>query len=245
MLGYQFSIGSPLAVITLALTLSAFTLGGRSLHRFRKVSVQSWAESGLSPRLDRYGPFEVVVFEDTRLRALSVPGRAGRRGQVHLTTGLLGALLPEQLDVVCAHEEAHLRLAHHRYLGVATTVEGAMWFWPPSKSSARVLRRALERSADECAAGDSVRVRAQLASALLTVAVEIDRPVLAAFSALDGLVERVAAMHEPTAKGNATWWWPFIIVPGIVLAVVSFYALTRVGRGAYCWVTMPGGCHLR
>jgi len=244
MFGLAFSIGSPFALLTMATTLSITVLGARALWRFRQMSRHSWVESVVGKRLPRSAQFEVVVLESPLARALSVPGSADRPGQVLLTTGLVDALPPEELDLVFAHEEAHLALGHHRYLALAAMIEGSMWGWPPAKASTRALRLALERWADEIAAGDSVEFRSRLASALVAVAVDAHRPVLAAFSALEGLVERLAAMREPSGTRVPVLWWPVLLVPGVVFGAVSLYALARLGGSAYCVVSMPTGCHL-
>lgn len=243
MFGIAFSIGSPFAVATMTITVLILVLAFRALRRTRQVSRQSWVESVVGQRLRRNDHFEVVVLESPLARALSVPGSSERRGQVLLTTGLVEALDDDELELVCAHEEAHLGFAHHRYLALAATIEGSMWCWPPAKASARALRLSLERWADECAAGDSGQARSRLASALLAVAVDVQRPALAAFSALDGLVERMAAMREPTSKRVPALWWPLLVLPGVILGAVSLYAFARLGRSAYCVVSMPTGCH--
>ncbi len=245
MFGHLFSSGSPLAFLFLGVTVSSVVLGARALRRYRRTVRRSWVEASVGRRLEPSGPFEVVLLDDARPRALSVPGSAGRPGQVLLTTGLRDALPPDQLDLVRAHEEAHLRLAHHRYLALAMAVDGAMWCWPPAKASARALRRAQARGADASARGKAEDVRARLASALLTVAAEAERPVLAAFSAMDGLVERMAAMGAPATARMPALWWPVLVVPGVVLGVVALYTLARLGHSAYCLVSMLGGCHLR
>jgi hypothetical protein len=245
MFGHLLPGGPPVALAVLGVTASSLALGVVALRRSRQTAKRSWVQPGLGARLTCGGPFETVVLDDSRPRALSVPGTMGRRGQVLLTTGLVRSLRSDELEVVCAHEEAHLRLSHHRYLALAAAIEGAMWWWRPAKASARALRLALERWADEVAAGRAEGARACLASALLTVAAEGERPLLAAFSVLDGLVERVSAMSVPPA-GMAVrpFWWPVLLLPGLLLGAIALYALSRLGHSAYCLLTMPGGCHL-
>jgi len=244
MLGHLIPGGSPLGLVALGLTVSMLALGAHDLHRSRRVAKRSWVEAGVGQRLRRGGPFEVVVLDDTRPRALSVPSTSGRWPQVLLTTGLVCALGAAELDLVCAHEGAHLRLGHGRYLAVAGMIERALWFWPPAKASAGSLRLGLERWADEAAAGSAPVARERLRSALLAVAMEGERPTLAAFSALDGLVVRLSAMSAPAPARVPAIWWAVLLLPGLLLGAAAFYALGRLGHAGYCLVSMPGGCHL-
>jgi len=245
MLGHLVPSGSVLALTALAVTASALVLGVRAVQHSHRAAKRSWVEPTVGIRLQRHGSFETVLLDDARPGAVSVPGTTGRPSQVLLTTGLFDALSRPEVDLVCAHEEAHLRLAHHRYLALATAVEQAMWFWPPAKASAQALRLALERWADEAAAGSKPLARSRLRSALLMVAVDGERPALAAFSALDGLIERLAAMSEPEAATVSAIWWPVLLLPGLLLGAVAFFALARLGHGAYCLLSMPGSCRLR
>jgi hypothetical protein len=244
-LGHLIPAGSTLALPVIGVTLTALVLGVRALHSAHQTAKRSWVEPGVGVRLPRGTPFEVVVLEDSRLRALSVPSTMGRRSQVLLTTGLLDAVSSAELDLVCAHEEAHLRLAHSRYLALAGAVERAMWFWPPVKASARALRLALERWADEAATGSVPLARARLRSALLTVAVDGECPTLAAFSALDGLVERLTAMSEPDGATVSATWWPVLLFPGLLLGAAALFALGQLGHDTYCLLSMTAGCGMR
>jgi len=244
MLGYSPTIGPYISSVALALTVSMVVLGGRSLRRFRDVVERSWLETVVGQRFVSKDSYEIVVLDSPLARAHSVPGRGGRPGQIHFTTGLIKTLASDELELVRAHEEAHLGHGHHRYLALAVMVEGSMWFWAPARSSTGALRLSLERWADETAAGENMSSRSRLASALFVVAAEVQRPALAAFSALDGLLERVAAMREPTRKQLPILWWLIIFVPGVSLMAVSLYEITRLGASAYCLVSMPGSCHL-
>ena len=244
MLGHLIPSGSVVAWGVLGVSASVLLIAAHSLHRWRCITERSWLEPGVARRLHRHGAHEVVVLDHSRPRAVSVPGRRGRPGQVVVTRGLLDSLSPAELELVCAHEAAHLRLGHGRYLALATAVERAMWFWPPAKASCRALRLALERWADETAAGEDPVARARLRGALLAVAVESAEPTLAAFSALDGLAERLSAMSEPTGASVPALWWPVLLVPGLVLGVISAFALAHLGQGAYCALSMPHSCTL-
>ena len=217
-------------------------LGADSSHATNR---RSWMEPGVGTRLTRPAPFEFVLLTDDRPHALSVPATSGRSNQVLLTTGLVKALTPHELDLVCAHEEAHLRHGHWRYLAPAVAIERGVWFWPPARASAQTLRVALERWADEVAAGDEQISRARLRSALVTVASEGEFSRLAAFSGLDGLIERLSAMSEPTGATASVAWLPMLLLPGLALGGVASLAIAQLGHAAYCVLSMAGSCSLR
>lgn len=244
MLGHVIPSGSVIAWGVLGITASVLLIAARSLHRSRCVVQRSWVEPSVARRLDGQGAHEVVVLDLSCPQAMSVPGSKGRPGQVVVTSGLLDSLSPAELDLVCAHEAAHLQLGHGRYLALATAIERAIWFWPPAEASCRALRLALERWADETAVGQDPVARERLRGALLAVAVDGAEPALAAFSALDGLFERLSAMSEPAGASVPALWWPLMLSPGLALGIVAIFALAHLGSGAYCVLSMPHSCTL-
>lgn len=220
----------------LLVTLSVLIRGALSLWKGRRGAKDAWVEPSVGVRLSQIRSCEVVVLPDPRPLALSVPGSRSRPGQVLLTAGLVDALSADQIDLVCAHETAHLQLAHGRYLAMASAVERGAWFWPPARASARTLRIALERWADETAAGSVPHARIRLRSALLAVAGAADVPLLAAFSSLGGLAERLSAMSAPPPGGLRSPWWPVLLLPGLVLGAIAVFILVRLGLVGYCLV---------
>lgn len=85
------------------------------------------------------------VLDDARMIAVAVPGDPGC---VVVSRGLLEVLGPRERQVVFAHERAHLRLGHHRYLRAVSLAAAAV---PPLSAIASRVRTATERSADEAA----------------------------------------------------------------------------------------------
>lgn len=245
MFGHLVTNRSPLAFIVLSFTASAVVLGIRAMRSARQIAAAAWVEPGVGGRLLRGGTTEFVVLEDDRARAISVPGTLRRPHQVLLTSSLVATLSTDELELVCAHEEEHLRLKHHRQLMLALTVERSMWFWPPVAGSVRALRLALERVADEASTGKEPQARARLRSALLAVAIAGGPSALAAFSPLDGLMERVTAMSEPRSRTISPLRWGALFIPGLVIGAVALFAAVRLGHGAYCLLTMPESCKLR
>lgn len=80
--------------------------------------------------------------------AFAVPGR---HGGVVVGDGLLSLLDADETAAVLAHERAHLRLHHHRFVVVALACAAAL---PVLAPVARRVRFATERWADEVAAAE-------------------------------------------------------------------------------------------
>lgn len=104
---------------------------------------------------------EVIASEEPI--AFAVPGRPGG---VVIGSALLSRLDPDERSAVLAHENAHLRLHHHRYVHTVEICAAAFPFLVPL---ARQVRFATERWADETAAGD-IGSRRTLARAIARVA---------------------------------------------------------------------------
>ncbi|QNJ91406.1 M48 family metalloprotease [Mycolicibacterium fluoranthenivorans] len=104
----------------------------------------------------------VVIVEDDRPDAFAVPGRAG--GLIVLTTGLTAVMTAAERRAVIDHERAHLRQRHHFHV---QAVELAACINPLLRPWTRVVRLAVERSADEHAArggrGNAARAIARAA----------------------------------------------------------------------------------
>jgi hypothetical protein len=239
MLGNLYPGGTVSTTVAAVLVLSAVGLGGRALIHAHRCVQHARAGSSASTSVGRHGLFEILMVPDDRRFAMSVPGRCG--GQMLISRGAVDALSPSELQLVCAHEAAHLRLGHRRYLVLAVLVEEAFWFWPPTKGSTRTLRLALERWADEVAAGDSSESRGRLRGALLIVAGVTPPASMAAFSAVDGFMERLNALEVSPRRAHPGWWF-LVLAPGILVGLVTVYAGSRLGHQAYCLMTMPGRC---
>lgn len=106
------------------------------------------------------GSHDLVVIPTDRPVAYSV---SGRLPQIVISNGLRQTLDAEVLGFVIDHERAHLRARHRRALVVATIVEGLVPFLPGAAKSAAALRIAVERAADEEAAGSEPGRRRRLA----------------------------------------------------------------------------------
>lgn len=85
------------------------------------------------------------IVDDDKLIAFAVPGDPGC---VVVSRGLLDRLQPRERKVVFAHERAHLRLGHHRYIYASELATALVPFLAPLSAQ---IRLATERSADEAA----------------------------------------------------------------------------------------------
>ena len=121
--------------------------------------------------------------------AMAVPGR---RGGIVLSRGLRSSLSGRELQVVIAHEQAHLRYRHHRYLAASSICTAALPFLRRVDDN---LRFAIERWADEAAAS-KVRDRQLVARTIARVALPpTGTRVTPALSDV-GVVARVEALLE-------------------------------------------------
>ncbi|OXM59713.1 M56 family metallopeptidase [Amycolatopsis vastitatis] len=136
-------VNVPLA-IGCGLLLSALGLA------FTRTAVRyaRWSRA-LTRELDEHDPAAgIIILRGKEPVAFSAPGRGGR---IAISSGMLDALTPAERDALLAHERAHLRLRHHRFL-IAITLAAALN--PLLRPLCSAARFALERWADEAAAQD-------------------------------------------------------------------------------------------
>lgn len=121
--------------------------------------------------------------------AVTLPGRAG---QIVMSSAMVDLLDDSEQRIVIAHERAHARYRHDRYLLVAEVIVAAL---PPLRALAKRITYSIERWADEAAAavcGD----RQLVAITLGKVALHSSPPTVAGFSGL-GVASRMSALLEP------------------------------------------------
>ncbi|HEX8870482.1 MAG TPA: M56 family metallopeptidase, partial [Lentzea sp.] len=167
-------------------------LGGAFIRT--TVRYARW-NGALTRELDEHNPIAgVIILRGEQPVAFSAPGRGGK---IAISTGMLDALAPAERGALLAHERAHLRLGHHRFL-VAVTLAAALN--PLLRPLCSAARFALERWADEAAAahiGDRVVMAKAVAKAALAGKAE---PGFA-LSATGGPVpRRVAALLAAPAR---------------------------------------------
>jgi hypothetical protein len=131
----------------------------------------------------------IQVAHSHRPYAVTLPGRAG---QIVISTAMVELLDDDEQRIVIAHEEAHARFRHDRYLLTAELAAAAL---PPLRPLSRRVTYSIERWADEAAAavcGD----RRLVAVTLGKVALQTHPATVAAFAGL-GVAARMGALLEP------------------------------------------------
>ena len=135
------------------------------------------------------GSGRLEIVDSKRCFAYAVPTRVGC---VVVSTGLLEPLSRDERRAVFAHERAHLRLGHHRYLLAVELSQAVLPFLRPLGAQ---IRHATERAADEAAAS-VVADRHVVARAISAVALA---PSFSAVPSLGGgsVTRRVEALLWP------------------------------------------------
>jgi hypothetical protein len=114
--------------------------------------------------------------------------------QVVLSEGLVSKLGEAELQLLLRHEAVHLQRNDEKIFIALAAIKAALKWLPLVASSVAITRAAIERSADEMAAGQGPQ-RLQLASALMKAATPGVPAALTAFSSAYSLMERVDAMN--------------------------------------------------
>ena len=148
-------------------------------------------EPGIGRHLPK-GDIEVVVLPTEEHLAYS---RQGVPGQIVISEGTIDVLTDPELDVLIQHEKAHLERRHEPVLRCLIALRRVYGWMPGLWTSVDVARLAIERDADELAAGTVMSKRAALAEALLSLSVRSLPDVLPAFAGCDALDERIAWMR--------------------------------------------------
>lgn len=193
----------------------------RARRSHRTFHIEGWLGEHTT-----FGAHELVVLPTDQPLALTVDGHVP---QIIVSEGLVAALADEELDAVLRHEAAHLRHHHQRHLLLATALEHGFVFLPFVRRSATALRAALERWADEEAAGETREARSAVRDALLGVTRALVAPaVVATFSAADTVIERLDALEgappHPSRLRRAALYIPGLAVGALVLVALGAWA---------------------
>jgi Zn-dependent protease with chaperone function len=214
------ALGWPAALAALAFPVVA-GLGALRAHRSQSAVR---VETCLGEHGEFCGHAFVVLPTDSVLAFCS----NGPIPQIVVSRGLVAALSPKELDAVLRHEAAHLEYRHQRFLLVASALDHGLAVLPFIRTSTAALRTALERWADEAAAGTSCASRAVLRRALLGVTAAMMNPGVAAFSAAETVVERLNALGDdpprPSALRRIAVYAPGVAISGTVVASLGAWA---------------------
>ena len=181
---------------------------------------------------------EVVVVDDDRPLAISVHAHGG---VAVVSKALIEQLDPDEIAAVIRHELAHLEHNHHRLLQLAAAAECAFGFLPGARSGVDGLRCAIERWADEDAAGSDSCVRESTRRALVGVAIGGLSIDAAAFGGLATVVERVTALEcpPPAPSGSRRL---MTLAPFAVGGLGAVFAVAMIAAHLWFVMTMPVLC---
>lgn len=189
-------------------------LGGAGVHAAVGRLRLLWAARQFCLRAGG-GPGGLVVVDDGRMEAFSVPGD---RGRIVVSRPLLSVLTADERRVLLAHEAAHLAHRHHLYR-LVTDLAAAVN--PSLRPVTAAVRFSTERWADESAAR-CVQDRRQVASTLARTALLTRSartvPGAALAAARDGVPARVAALVAPAARPRPLLVTAVVVLLGMVLA---------------------------
>lgn len=181
---------SPSAGWGAASLLTVSLLGSVSAHRRTVRQLRSLTVDRIVGIHVPHDGYDLVLLPTQEVVAYS---RDSKPGQVVISEGLMRTLAPDELKMLVDHEKTHLTEGHERWLRQYTVIRHSLWWLPGLSHSFRVARLALERVADEAAAGSVGANRMALAKALVATAATVPEAALA-FNGISGLGERVAAM---------------------------------------------------
>lgn len=214
------ALGWPAA--TAAVAFPAFA-GRGALRAFRSqriLHVEPWLGEHR-----RFADHAVVVLPTDRLLAVCSNGPTP---QIVVSAGLVAALPTEELDAVLRHEAVHIEQHHQRFLVVVGALSHSLGFLAFVRRSTAVLRLALERWADEAAAGAGQASRTVLRRALLGVTTAMLGPAVAAFSDADTVAERLTALNDepprPSALRRVATYAPVVVISATILGAVGSWA---------------------
>jgi hypothetical protein len=216
--------GAPVGIVAAGGAAAIAVLAGRAVLNARRTQRMARVEQEIGWHGSLWG-HHLVVLPSPKLVAFST---GGRPGQVVMSHGLISALSDDQLAAVLRHEMAHIRRRHQRYLLVAGAVERSLGRLPLVGQGVTALRCAVERWADEEAAGPEPSGRASVHAALLRVAELASMPDVAAFTTPGTVAERLEALQAEPSSGRAVGPRTLVYLPVGSLLVAAAAALDSI-----------------
>ena len=177
-------------------------------------------------------PAEVEILPTSAVFAFTLPGRAGN---IVLSEGLVSALDERELQAVLAHERAHARHRHDRYLLLGSLASALL---PMIRPLAQRLEFSLERWADDDAALE-IADRRLVATVIARVAVAGSQPLPSALGiARLGAAARAEALLVPAPQEGAAT--PVFVISGLALALTIASAVFQLHHTAMFGATLLG-----
>lgn len=189
-------IPTPVGLVAGVIAAGSVCSAGRHLVH---LIVLARRTSATAARISAAG--ELVVVSDSAAFAYAIPGRHRR---IVASTGMLSTLSAPQRRFLLAHEEAHLRHHHHRYVQVSRLAAAAN---PLLRPIADAVALTVERWADESAArmtgsDRTLAARTIAAAALATTSTASSDVGLAA--ARTNARDRVIGLLEPEPRHHVS-----------------------------------------
>ena len=170
-------------------------IGGVALFGLFVIFGSAWRVRRRQRRLRASrGDGEIAIVRSEVPTAFALPGRPGR---IVVSTAMLRALDADERRVLFAHERAHLRCHHHRYVRLTQIAAATFPVLKPLNTRVRV---ATERWADEEAVRD-VGDREVVARAVARAAIaQTDAPTAGLGIADTGVLERVECLLQAAPR---------------------------------------------
>lgn len=211
-----------------------------TLLNVRRTVGALWAAHRVSRHLHHSAGSPITIVDSDHLDAFTLPGL---RGRIVVTTGMLAALDAPGRRVLLAHEQSH---RSHRHTWWTLAADLAATINPLLRPTARAIRHATERWADEDAA--RITDRRLVATTVAQVALLRTHPRIASTPvarATDGQIpQRVRAMLRPAPRTRARHLG---IVAVLTLAVLAGgLAVQRTGETLFEHAKPPhaGAAHI-
>jgi hypothetical protein len=213
--------GTPLGMAAAMTALLMAVATARALVQARHSRQVLRVEPEIGSHRELLG-HDLVVLPSEQLVAFSA---GGHPPQVVVSQRLVDLLADDELAAVLRHELTHSRHRHDRYLLLARVVEQSLGLLPLVRRSTAALRCALERWADEEAAGGGQRGRESVRAALVRVIEATALPDVAAFMSLGTVVERLQALQASPVSGSSLLRRLVVYLPALVLVLLAMAAL--------------------
>ena len=215
--GHLFGAAAPFSAFAGLFAAVVIAQAWRGLYRlvYANRTFQDGGDLGVRGRV---GGVDVVSLPTPEHLTLAIPGGSPL---VLMSRGSLRSLAPAEAVAVVRHEMAHLRHHHRWFLALGALVRWGLWFVPWVKTSERALHLALERWADEDAAGGRRERWVHLKGAISRLSPSA--------GSRGGLWEARLAAAERSAigvGGPGEWsWW---LVAAAILPLVITLTVTLV-----------------
>jgi hypothetical protein len=108
------------------------------------------------------------IAPDVRLTEAAVPPLSWRRGTVLLPQGLVTQLAPAQIDLLIAHERAHIQRGDVAWYALLSWIDAIFWFNPFIRNQTALCRLAAELACDAAVTRATPEMREVYAACLLT-----------------------------------------------------------------------------